>query len=199
VNASTDPHSHLTPSEQKKKKKGTDIETKSVDSIEHHGFQFPHPICGPGVSYGRSPLHKAVCEMDMGSVHQELSDSIGAACLHRKDEIGFNPIHSACALSMLDPENSPMACEITRLLINAGGEVSVVDGCKNTPLHWAARAGDADVVKLLLMKNCPPGKFLVAHLAKSSHEALLRVGKKMHKMKTATPRFTGPCELDGEE
>ena len=106
------------------------------------GSFFPHPVCGPGNSLSRAPIHKAVCEMDMAAVHQELSDSIGAASLHRKDGAGYLPIHSACALSLMDPENSSVACEITRLLLAAGGDASAVDGKRNTPLHWAARSGD---------------------------------------------------------
>ena len=125
---------------------------------------FPHTVCGPGYSYGRSPLHKAICDMDMAAVHQELSDSIGAASLHRKDEAGYLPIHSACALSLSDPNNSEMACEVTRLLLAAGGDASAVDSKRNTPLHWAARAGDANLAQILLMKNCPPGKNNVSQL-----------------------------------
>lgn len=140
-------------------------EEYAADSTEYNpmaalgqpGNPFPHPICGPGSSYGRSPLHKAVCEMDMAGVHQELSDSIGAASLLRKDECGFYAIHSACALSLSDPSNSNMACEIARLLISAGCDSSAADGKRNTPLHWAARSGDADAALLLLMRNCPPG------------------------------------------
>ena len=125
---------------------------------DHAAKLFPHAVCGPGYSYGRSPLHKAICDMDMAAVHQELSDSIGAASLHRKDEAGYLPIHSACALSLSDPNNSEMACEVTRLLLAAGGDASAVDSKRNTPLHWAARAGDANLAQILLMKNCPPGK-----------------------------------------
>jgi hypothetical protein len=125
------------------------------------GNPFPHPVCGPGSSYGRSPLHKAVCEMDMAGLHQELSDSIGAASLHRKDECGFYPIHSACSLGLSDLSKSSMACEIARLLVSAGGDASAADNKRNTPLHWAARSGDADVALLLLMRNCPPGTLFV--------------------------------------
>mmetsp|Transcript_28513 Transcript_28513/g.43107 ORF Transcript_28513/g.43107 Transcript_28513/m.43107 type:complete len:1126 (+) Transcript_28513:144-3521(+) len=147
----------LVSEDKKKELLAETVEDKSIDdSIDHVGHQFPHPICGPGSSYGRSPLHKAVCEIDMAAVHQELSDSIGAASLHRKDEAGFYPIHSACALSMLDGGNSNIAREITRLLIAAGGDPSAADGNRNTPLHWAARSGDSEVARLLIMKNCPP-------------------------------------------
>eukprot|EP00548_Thalassiothrix_antarctica_P009026 CAMPEP_0194152770 /NCGR_PEP_ID=MMETSP0152-20130528/53887_1 /TAXON_ID=1049557 /ORGANISM="Thalassiothrix antarctica, Strain L6-D1" /LENGTH=1121 /DNA_ID=CAMNT_0038857549 /DNA_START=103 /DNA_END=3468 /DNA_ORIENTATION=- len=146
----------LVSEEKRKEQMAESMETRSIDSTEHMCHQFPHPICGPGSSYGRSPLHKAICEMDMAAVHQELSDSIGAASLHRKDEAGFHPIHSACALSMVDSGNSSIACEITRLLIAAGGDSSVADNNHNTPLHWASRSGDSDVSQLLLMRNCPP-------------------------------------------
>lgn len=96
--------------------------------------------------------------MDMSAVHQELSDSIGAASLHRKDEMGYYPIHSACALGMSGggPDAKTIAIEITKLLLSSGGDASTVDSSRNTPLHWASRSGDAELVRLLLMRNCPP-------------------------------------------
>ena len=74
------------------------------------------------------------------------------------DEAGFCPIHTACALSMVDPENSPSACEIVNLLLQAGADRAVKDTHGNTPLHWAARAGDDEVVRILLQNNCPSGE-----------------------------------------
>ena len=115
-----------------------------------------HPVCGPGTSYSRSPLHKAICDKDMVTIRSELSDSIGASALHRRDDAGFYPIHSACALCMLDPLNAAVTTEITRLLISAGGDSSALDGKGNTPLHWAARASDDEVAQLLMMRSCPP-------------------------------------------
>lgn len=115
-----------------------------------------HPVCGPGQSYGRSPLHKAICEMDMTAIHRELSHSISASALHRRDEAGFLPIHSAAALCMMDPNHGAVSTEITRLLISAGGDSSALDSKRNTPLHWAARAGDDEVAQLLMMRSCPP-------------------------------------------
>jgi len=163
---------------------------------DHAGNPFPHPVCGPGSSYGRSPIHKAVCEMDMAAVHQELSDSIGAASLHRKDEAGFYPIHSACSLSLSDPENSSIACEITRLLIAAGGDASAVDNKRNTPLHWAARSGDADASQLLLMRNCPPGKDFLVHFDRDVACISLALPAQMLKMMMVIRHYTGRCALD---
>jgi len=116
----------------------------------------PHPVCGPGNSYNRSCLHKAVCEVDLGAVQRELSDSIRASALHRRDDAGFLPIHSACALCMVDSNNAAASTKITHFLISVGGDCSALDGNRNTPLHWAARAGNDEVAQLLMMRNCPP-------------------------------------------
>ena len=32
-----------------------------------------HAVCGPGSAYGRDPLHKAVCEMDLSTLQSDLS------------------------------------------------------------------------------------------------------------------------------
>jgi Ankyrin repeats (many copies) len=123
----------------------------------HASNHFPHVVSGPGYLYGRSPLHKAVCEMDMAAVHQELSDPFRATNLHRTDEKGYLPLHSACTLSWLDPLNSSVACEITRLLVASGADPSAVDSERNTPLHWAVRAADTAVAQFLILRKCPIG------------------------------------------
>lgn len=120
---------------------------------------FPHPVCGPGSLFGRSLLHKAVCQMDEVVVRNRLSavlDSEASVCYC--DEGGYYPIHSSASLRML---NSPrvIATVITRLLLTGGADAACTDSKGNTPLHWAARAGDEDVANLLLMKNCPPGMY----------------------------------------
>lgn len=112
-----------------------------------------HPICGPSGAYGRSPLHKAVCEMDLAVVQSELTSR--AQDFQKQDEKGFCPMHSACALCMVDPQNSSIATDLVRALIAAGADASVCDEEGNTPLHWAARAGDVGTAELLLLRNCP--------------------------------------------
>ena len=127
-------------------------------SLENDQNPCYHPVFGPGSSYNRSPLHKAICEMDMTAVQQELSDNIGAASLLRRDEAGYFPIHSAAALSMASQNNSTTACEFVKMLLASGGEASAVDSKRNTPLHWAARAGDGETARILLSHSCPPGE-----------------------------------------
>lgn len=51
-----------------------------------------------------------------------------------------------------------MATEIVRMLIAAGADASMRDLDGNTPLHWAARAGDKGTAEFLLLKNNPKGK-----------------------------------------
>jgi ankyrin repeat protein len=115
-----------------------------------------HPICGPGSGFGRSILHKAVCDIDIFTLQSQLSSRPDN--FDRRDEKGYCPIHSACALCMKDPMNSTRTTEIVRMLIAAGTDASIRDLEGNTPLHWAARAGDKATVELLLVKNNPKGK-----------------------------------------
>ena len=118
-----------------------------------------HPICGPGSAFGRSLLHKAVCDMDIAAVQSQLSSR--PDYFDRRDEKGYCPIHSACALCINDPSNSTMTAEIVRMLISAGADASIRDPEGNTPLHWAARAGDKATAELLLVKNNPKGKMML--------------------------------------
>ena len=124
-----------------------------------------HPVCSHGSSYGRSALHRAVCEMDMTSLQLELNLVAGGntGLLYQRDDAGYCPLHSACALGMLGLNRPDVPCEIVRMLIAAGADASCEDENGNTPLHWAARAGDRDVAELLLRKNCPKGTSIFCH------------------------------------
>jgi ankyrin repeat protein len=117
-----------------------------------------HPILGPSSAYGRSNLHKAICDMDLMSIQSQLVHQ-SSEYTERRDQKGYCPIHSACALCMLDPINSSMATEIVRMLIAAGADASIRDLDGNTPLHWAARAGDKGTAEFLLVKNNPKGTY----------------------------------------
>jgi len=112
-----------------------------------------HHICGPGSAFGRSMLHKSVCDMDIFTLQSQLSSR--PDCFDRRDEKGYCPIHSACSLCLKDPMNSTVTAEIVRMLIAAGVDASIRDLDGNTPLHWAARAGDKATVEFLLVKNNP--------------------------------------------
>ena len=115
---------------------------------------FMHPICGPASAFGRSPLHRAVCDMNVAAIQNAL-----ASDLTKRDEAGYSPLHTAAALSMLTPSNTDLAYDICQLLISAGAEATYVDSNGNTPLHWAARAGNELVAHLMLLNNCQTGTF----------------------------------------
>ena len=96
--------------------------------------------------------------MDLAAIQSELASPNVAEILERKDEAGFCPLHSACALCMKNARNSLIAVEIVRVLLSAGADAAVADSEQNTPLHWASRAGDRAVAELLLLRNGPHGK-----------------------------------------
>ena len=93
--------------------------------------------------------------MDIAAVQSQLSSR--PDYFDRRDNKGYCPIHSACALCISDPMNSTVTSEIVRMLIASGADASIRDPEGNTPLHWAARAGDKATVQLLLVKNNPKG------------------------------------------
>jgi ankyrin repeat protein len=95
--------------------------------------------------------------MDLSVVQSELS-SRPAEFFQRSDSKGYCPIHSACSLCLKDTQNSSMATDIVRMMTSAGADVSVADSNGNTPLHWAARAGDKSTAEFLLVKASPKGK-----------------------------------------
>jgi len=70
------------------------------------------------------------------------------------DSSGFSPLHSAVSLSGFRGNDS-IAILMTRLLICAGASVMSVDTFGNSPLHWAARVGNAQVAEMLAIENCP--------------------------------------------
>ena len=119
---------------------------------------FPHPVCGPGSAYGRSFLHKAVCEMDLSAIESEVAGPRRHTTLSRPDEMGFCPIHTACCLGMQDIQNHSIAVKIVRILLSAGSDPGTCDSKGNTPLHWAARSGATTIAELLLSKSSPQGK-----------------------------------------
>jgi ankyrin repeat protein len=130
----------------------------SVNEVGYNNSSSQHAVCGPGSGYGRSSLHKAICDMDFATIQSELASPNVAEMLQRKDEAGFCPLHSACTLCMKNVRNSSIAVEIVRVLLSAGADVAISDAEQNTPLHWASRAGDRAVAELLLLKNGPQGK-----------------------------------------
>lgn len=117
-----------------------------------------HPVCGPGGAFGRSALHKAVCDGDVQGLRMLLLDipNQSERVLNRIDEAGYGPLHTACALGLLYGVDGAIAFEMAKILLSSGPcDPSLVDKAGNTPLHWAARAGDYRVADVLLRKNSP--------------------------------------------
>ncbi|KAL7572762.1 hypothetical protein ACA910_009026 [Epithemia clementina (nom. ined.)] len=112
-----------------------------------------HAVCGPGSAFGRSALHCAVCEMDIEELQSQLDKVMNRCVLSRLDNAGFSPLHTAASLRMAHPSYAVGALEMVRTLLGAGADANIRDQDGNTPLHWAARAGDHDVVSHLLIRN----------------------------------------------
>lgn len=120
------------------------------------GTPFMHPICGPASAFGRSSLHRAVCDMNVSAIQNCVTGD-----LKKRDEAGYCPLHTAAALSMLTPSNTNLAYDICKLLISAGADATAVDSNGNSTLHWAARAGNERVAHLMLLNNCQTGTFIL--------------------------------------
>jgi hypothetical protein len=125
-----------------------------------------HAAAGPSDGYGRTPLHAAVCLNNVDSARDILLQQ--RSTLHpedflkyvrQADGLGYAPLHSACALLLLRESTNAhsnaepaSALEIVSVLLQAGADVGQPDRRENTPLHWAARAGDDHVVEKLLLR-----------------------------------------------
>jgi len=116
----------------------------------------------------RSALHEAV---RMGSKEQvetylqimqadsgdgpDMKEKLKSS-LQSFDQLGFTPLHAAV---VLPGDEGGDAFNMARLLISFGAIVTSIDSFGNTPLHWAARVGNVRVMELLVLENCPLGKF----------------------------------------
>jgi ankyrin repeat protein len=143
----------------------TNITERSIaNNIDDKSHFSDHPL-NKSSSCVRSALHKAVCRGSLQEV-RHLFDSLSTDTsdivnnneqqlhvLNAIDSHGFCPIHSAVSLSPID-----MAVVMTRLLLAWGTDSSSTDKFGNSPLHWAARAGNDEVAQTLLLKHCSPGK-----------------------------------------
>lgn len=130
---------------------GADAKMAAVVNL---ALPFMHPVCGPASAFGRSTLHRAVCDMNVMAIQ-----NCGTGDLAKRDDAGYCPLHTAASLSMLTPSNTNLAFDICQLLISAGADATLADSNGNTPLHWAARAGNERVAHLMMLNNCQTGRF----------------------------------------
>jgi len=101
----------------------------------------------PGVDrMGRTPLHYAAADGDVGLVHKLLESGLSADAA---DDNGWTPLHFAAQSN---------AAEIVEVLLNAGASVDVQDGHGNTPLSTAVfnSRGDGAVIKILRAHGADP-------------------------------------------
>jgi Ankyrin repeats (3 copies) len=123
-----------------------------------------HPVCSPPSGYGRSDLHRLVCEGDVATLQtllNRLQPDVIQKHLRLADEAGYRPIHSAAAVSLAcRPATEAFmvtAFELVSMLHQAGADALQSDGDGNTPLHWAARAGNRGAAEFLLNQGrCHP-------------------------------------------
>lgn len=149
--------------ELQRQEEDADTKLPQLPGLSSH-IASKHPVCNHPSSYSRTALHKAICEVDLENIQRELSttEKSNENIMSRRDDAGFCPIHSACALKMLKLDRPDAPIEIVRQLVVAGGDPSCLDGKGNTPLHWAARAGDKAVAEFLISKNCPIGEYMTS-------------------------------------
>jgi len=149
----------------------------SVGGTGAHGNDAILPVSGPANAYNRTELHQAVCEMNLKKLVQQLSivANQSDAVLQKWDDAGYCPLHTACAANLNESNHNNQAThnnddecedaagdnnndnpvEVVRGLLAAGADAAREDSKGNTPLHWAARAGDTAVANLLLLRNSP--------------------------------------------
>lgn len=99
----------------------------------------------------RSLLHSAIIASDKEKLSEllisQVPSSSGQGPLNLPDVLGYTPLHSAACLGK-------DAAEITKLLLTAGADNMTKDKDGNTALHWASRAGNAEVAHVLTLRNC---------------------------------------------
>lgn len=116
------------------------------------------PLSSVSSTSNRSALHLAVCSgsiEDTSHILQnaDIDKNEVRNLLSTKDDLGFTPLHSAVSIPTV-----ALSKNLTKLLLSAGADINSMDALDNTPLHWAARAGNSDVAQMLIMKGCPVGK-----------------------------------------
>lgn len=110
----------------------------------------PLPLRNPS-----SDLEFAICNASISTIITQLKDS---GIPNKLNDTGYHVLHMAASLSILPGVMEEAPLEISRRIIEAGGDVTVRDKDGNTAMHWAARGGHVGLVRLLLNRNCPMGK-----------------------------------------
>jgi ankyrin repeat protein len=118
----------------------------------------PHSICGPSSSSSNLETIRRYFSLDSQDVvTARIEELQRLACT--ADDKGYTPLHTAAALCMASNVTTyGFQRDNVRLLLSAGANVACPDYSGNSPLHWAARAGDSDIAYLLILKSCPIGK-----------------------------------------
>jgi uncharacterized protein len=104
----------------------------------------------PDHAPGWRPLHAAIEAMDDGGPLA----SVAALLEHGAAVDGWDREHDATPLLMAVFRGQTAA---VRLLVDAGADVNVVGGEGDSPLRWAAHAGDIELARLLLARGAARG------------------------------------------
>ncbi|GMH71470.1 hypothetical protein TrRE_jg6928, partial [Triparma retinervis] len=116
--------------------------------------RYPHPLdfCQ------RSHLHNLVVQgkvVEVLAVIEEMNKAGSKVKdADKKDANHFTPLHSASCLDVYKVGEGA-ASNIVKALLGLGAKVDAGDGTGSTPLHWAARAGNGDVVHILTSAHHP--------------------------------------------
>jgi len=116
--------------------------------------RYPHPLdfCQ------RSHLHNLIVQgkvVEVIAVMNEM-DKAGAKVedADKNDANHFTPLHSAASLDVYKVGEGT-AANIVKTLLHMGAKADACDSTGSTPLHWAARAGNGDVVHILTSAHHP--------------------------------------------
>jgi carboxypeptidase D len=93
-------------------------------------------------------IHAAVRAGDIDLVEAVLNDSPRLA--DARSALDQTPLHTAALAGLNTPRDRATRERLTRMLLNAGGEVDAADQESMTPLHLAAMKGRAGMADLLL-------------------------------------------------
>jgi ankyrin repeat protein len=129
-----------------------------VPSSEGTPDGVPPSVFGPSSSFSNLETIQRYFSLDSQDevVTANVEEVQRFACT--ADDKGYTPLHTSAALRMASHTTTYNTTEIARLLLLAGANVACLDYSGNSPLHWAARAGDSEIAYLLILKSCPIGK-----------------------------------------